>query len=67
MLRKDGVLSPMVIAVGLLAGATTVLLEALLFRGLLDAATYLGLVNQRLAAAADQAWLVVSGLPLQLK
>lgn len=26
-----------------------------------------GIVNQRLAAAADEAWLVVSGLPLQLK
>jgi len=26
-----------------------------------------GSVNQRLAAAADAAWLVVSGLPLQLK
>jgi adenosylcobinamide kinase/adenosylcobinamide-phosphate guanylyltransferase len=26
-----------------------------------------GEVNQRLAAAADEAWLVVSGLPLRLK
>ncbi len=26
-----------------------------------------GIVNQRLAAAADDAWLVVSGIPLQLK
>lgn len=26
-----------------------------------------GIVNQRLAAAADEAWFVVSGLPLQLK
>lgn len=26
-----------------------------------------GIVNQRLAAAADQAWLVVSGLPVKLK
>lgn len=26
-----------------------------------------GIVNQRLAAAADEAWLVVSGLPLKLK
>ena len=26
-----------------------------------------GFVNQRLAAAADQAWLVVSGLPVKLK
>jgi adenosylcobinamide kinase/adenosylcobinamide-phosphate guanylyltransferase len=26
-----------------------------------------GLLNQRFAAAADEAWLVVSGLPLQLK
>ncbi len=26
-----------------------------------------GTVNQRLAAAADEAWLVVSGLPLKLK
>ncbi|MDT8419793.1 MAG: bifunctional adenosylcobinamide kinase/adenosylcobinamide-phosphate guanylyltransferase [Desulfuromonadales bacterium] len=26
-----------------------------------------GAVNQRLAAAADEAWLVVSGLPLRLK
>jgi len=26
-----------------------------------------GIVNQRLAAAADEAWLVVSGLPIKLK
>ena len=26
-----------------------------------------GIVNQRLAAAADEAWIVVSGLPLKLK
>ena len=26
-----------------------------------------GLINQQFAAAADEAWLVVSGLPLQLK
>ena len=26
-----------------------------------------GIVNQRLAAAADQAWLVVAGLPVKLK
>ncbi len=26
-----------------------------------------GIVNQRLAAAADEAWLVVSGLPVKLK
>ncbi len=26
-----------------------------------------GIVNQRLAAAADEAWMVVSGLPLKLK
>ena len=26
-----------------------------------------GIVNQRLAAAADEAWVVVSGLPLKLK
>lgn len=26
-----------------------------------------GIVNQRLAAASDEAWLVVSGLPVQLK
>lgn len=35
-----------------------------LARGFRDLA---GTVNQRLAAAADEAWLVVSGLPLRLK
>lgn len=50
MLRHDGVLAPSVLIGGLALGALGVLLEALLFNGLLDIGQRLGVHTQRLGA-----------------
>jgi ATP-binding cassette subfamily B protein len=50
-MREEGLLAPAAVALALLAGAGTVVVEALLFRGLLDLAGELNYSGQRLAAA----------------
>ncbi len=49
-LRGDGFLTPLILLSGLLIGGSAVLLEALIFRGLLDFGTTLTLSTQRLGA-----------------
>lgn len=50
-LREDGLLVPGVVSVALILAAAGVVVEALLFRGLLDLAFQLALPQQRIAAA----------------
>jgi ATP-binding cassette subfamily B protein len=52
LLREDGLVGPAVLVFALAAAATSGLLEALLFRGLLDLGRQLGVVGQRLGALA---------------
>jgi len=52
LLRHDGVLAPAALVMALLLAAGGVMLEAVLFRGLVDLGRELGLAGQRLAAAA---------------
>ncbi|MGK4002058.1 ATP-binding cassette domain-containing protein [Sorangium sp. So ce1036] len=52
MLREDGLLAPAVLAGALALSAATVVLEALLFRGLMQIGHGLALFEQRLAALA---------------
>lgn len=51
-LREDGALSPVILMAALAVGAVTVMLEALLFRGLFDIAAFLALPSQRAVGAA---------------
>jgi ATP-binding cassette subfamily B protein len=51
-LRADGLIGPAALVFALFAAATAGLLEALLFRGLLDLGRQLGVVGQRLGALA---------------
>src|SRR5262249_17248902 len=50
MLRADGLLAPMVVIAATLMAAVGVMIEALLFRGIFDLSSKLGLVEQRWGA-----------------
>jgi ATP-binding cassette subfamily B protein len=65
LLRHDGVLAPAALVMALLLAAGGLMLEAVLFRGLVDLGRELGLAGQRLAAAA--ALLVFAGALLLLE
>lgn len=52
LLRHDGLLGPLALAVAMLAAAGALVIEALLLRGVLDIAAQLGLPMQRLLAIA---------------
>lgn len=52
LLRQDGALAPAALLMALALAAGGVILEAVLFRGLVDLGRELGLAGQRLAAAA---------------
>jgi ABC-type bacteriocin/lantibiotic exporter with double-glycine peptidase domain len=65
LLRADGVLAPTVLLVALLLAAAGVVVEALLFRSLLDLGAHLSLTGQRLATMGVVVCL--SGLLLLLE
>lgn len=50
LLRQDGLLVPSMVVMGLLIASISVLVETLLFRGLLDLGTYFALPQQRISA-----------------
>lgn len=50
VLREDGVIAPLAILLGSVVAAGAVFLEALLFRAMLDAGSFLGLSDQRALA-----------------
>src|SRR5262249_48814289 len=50
LLRADGLLTPMTLGLGVCLAAGGVLVEALLWRGLVDLTRHLGMVEQRLGA-----------------
>lgn len=52
MLRRDGSLAPVAVALGMIISAVTVVFQALLFRGLLDLPRLLGPPTQRMGAVA---------------
>jgi ABC-type bacteriocin/lantibiotic exporter with double-glycine peptidase domain len=64
LLRADGLLAPSTLGLGLVVAAGSVVVEALLWRGLVDLSRDLGLVEQRLGALV--AILVVVGALLLL-
>lgn len=66
LLRSDGLLSPLALAVALAVAAGAAVLEALFFRGLLDLVGELHLLEQRLAAAAALLGFFVLLLLLEL-
>ncbi len=65
LMRTDGALSPAVLLAALLLAAAGVVVEALLFRSLLDIGAHLSLTGQRLATMA--AILCLSGVLLLLE
>ncbi len=65
LMRADGALSPAVLSGALLLAAAGVVVEALLFRSLLDLGAHLSLTGQRLATMA--AILCLSGVLLLLE
>ena len=52
LLREDGVFTPSLVLLALLAASASVILEAILFRGLFDLGRDLGLSGQRMGAMA---------------
>ncbi|MDC0685546.1 ATP-binding cassette domain-containing protein [Sorangium atrum] len=66
MIREDGLLTPAVLAGALLLSVATVVLESLLFRGLLQISNDLALFEQRLAAIVALAAFLVVELALDL-
>jgi ATP-binding cassette subfamily B protein len=64
LLRADGLLAPMTLGLGMCLAAGGVLVEALLWRGLVDLIRHLGAVKQRLGALV--ALLVFVGILLLL-
>ncbi|WP_437974556.1 ATP-binding cassette domain-containing protein [Sorangium sp. So ce295] len=66
MIREDGLLTPAVLAGALLLSVATVVLESLLFRGLLQISNDLALFEQRLAALVALAAFLAVELALDL-
>ncbi|WP_437276886.1 ATP-binding cassette domain-containing protein [Sorangium sp. So ce375] len=66
MIREDGLLTPAVLAGALVLSVTTVVLESLLFRGLLQISNDLALFEQRLAALAALVAFLAVELALDL-
>jgi ABC-type bacteriocin/lantibiotic exporter with double-glycine peptidase domain len=66
LLRADGLLTPMLLGGALALAAGGVMVEALLFRGMLDMGRELGLVGQRLGALGMLLVFVVGLLLLEL-
>ncbi|WP_437575617.1 ATP-binding cassette domain-containing protein [Sorangium sp. So ce887] len=66
MLREDGLLTPAVLAGALLLSVATVVLESLLFRGLLQISSDLALFEQRLAAIGALALFLAVELAIDL-
>ncbi|XXR46284.1 ATP-binding cassette domain-containing protein [Sorangium sp. So ce381] len=66
MIREDGLLTPAVLAGALLLSVATVVLESLLFRGLLQISNDLALFEQRLAAIVALAAFLAVELALDL-
>ncbi|AGP40491.1 ATP-binding cassette domain-containing protein [Sorangium cellulosum] len=66
MIREDGLLAPAVLAGALALSVATVVLESLLFRGLLQISNDLALFEQRLAAIGALAMFLAVELALDL-
>ncbi|WP_437333599.1 ATP-binding cassette domain-containing protein [Sorangium sp. So ce394] len=66
MIREDGLLTPAVLAGALALSVATVVLESLLFRGLLQISNDLALFEQRLAAIGALAMFLAVELALDL-
>ncbi|WP_438015781.1 ATP-binding cassette domain-containing protein [Sorangium sp. So ce315] len=66
MIREDGLLAPTVLAGALALSVATVVLESLLFRGLLQISNDLALFEQRLAAVAALALFLAVELAIDL-
>jgi ABC-type bacteriocin/lantibiotic exporter with double-glycine peptidase domain len=66
LLRADGVLGPVGLAAALLGATAGVIVEAVLFRGLLDVGRDLNLFSQRLAALCAVVFLSAALLMLEL-
>ncbi|WP_437632050.1 ATP-binding cassette domain-containing protein [Sorangium sp. So ce854] len=66
MIREDGLLAPAVLAGALALSVATVVLESLLFRGLLQISNDLALFEQRLAAIAALALFLAVELAIDL-
>ncbi|WP_437722548.1 ATP-binding cassette domain-containing protein [Sorangium sp. So ce861] len=66
MIREDGLLAPAVLAGALALSVATVVLESLLFRGLLQISNDLALFEQRLAAIGALAAFLAVGLAIDL-
>ncbi|WP_437777412.1 ATP-binding cassette domain-containing protein [Sorangium sp. So ce1097] len=66
MIREDGLLTPAVLAGALALSVATVVLESLLFRGLLQISNDLALFEQRLAAIAALALFLAVELAIDL-
>lgn len=64
-LREDGLLTPAVLSLALFLSTLTVMIEALLFQGILRIGQSLSLVSQRIAAAAALLGFVLAGLLLE--
>ena len=66
LLRADGLLAPTALILGLALAATGIVIEALLFRGLLDLGGQLATAEQRVTAIALLVMFVVVNLLLRL-
>jgi ATP-binding cassette subfamily B protein len=66
LIRADGLLSPVALAAALFVAASGVVVEAVLFRSLIDVGRDLSLFDQRLAAVAALALFVVVLLALEM-
>jgi ATP-binding cassette subfamily B protein len=65
-LRQDGLLTPAILSLGLLLATITVMIQALMFQGLLRISSSLGLVSQRFWAYAVLMAFVLFPLLLEL-
>lgn len=66
LLLRDGLKAPILVMSGIVVSSATVMIEALLFRGLLDFGMFLGLPEQRFAAVAAVVLLLLGLLLLAL-